>query len=172
MMHEAVPDWLPALVELQTYGGDWHAYVEVLYGLFRQDFVESTPTYPGRRWAVKRHPEFQGKEATFWHIISEGDKEAERIPDLRRCERIRWPRCMIDSCATTRVRLWKQERRGETRIAIATPGFEYLVILADRGTYVLLWTAFAVDRAHQRRKYEREYLQWQRAQANGGSGNG
>lgn len=152
------PDnWLPALVEFSASGGDWHRYVEVLYGHFRRDFIETTPTYPGRRWSMKRHPVFKDKEATFWHIISEGPIETERLPDLRRCERIRWPRCIIDACTGDKVRLWPQERRGESRVAIATPDFSYLVVLADRKEYVLLWTAFHVDRDHQRRKYEKEY---------------
>ncbi|MNH30689.1 hypothetical protein D3C79_909980 [compost metagenome] len=47
---------------------------------------------PAKRLGLKRHPVIQGKEATFWHMISEGNDEAERLPDLRRCERIRWPR--------------------------------------------------------------------------------
>jgi hypothetical protein len=141
--------------------------VEALYRIFRRDFVENAPTFPGRRWAMKRHPEYQGKEATFWHIISEGEDEAERVPDIRRCERIAWPRCIIDACATNNVRLWKQERRGETRVAIATADFGYLVVLADRGSYIMLWTAFVVERAHQRRKYEREYLAWRKAQVEG-----
>jgi hypothetical protein len=153
-------DWLPALVEFTQYGGDWHAYEEALYAYFRADFVDSVPTYPGRRWAMKRHPVYRGKEATFWHIISEGPQEATRLPDLRRCERIRWPRSVIDACRTGRICLWEQKRGAETRIAIATGDFGYLVVLADRGSYVLLWTAFVVDREHQRRKLEREYTQW------------
>lgn len=33
-----------------------------------------------------------GKEATFWHMIQEGRIEEDRTPDIRRCERIRWPK--------------------------------------------------------------------------------
>ena len=156
-------NWLPELVELRRYGGDWQAYEEALYACFRADFIEREPAYPGRRWAMKRYPEYKGKEATFWHIISEGADEAARLPDLRRCERIRWPRSIIDVCRSERVRLWEQRRGAEKRIAIATPDFGYLVVLADRGSYILLWTAFVVDRDHQRRKLEREYREWRRA---------
>jgi len=46
----------------------------------------------GKRLGLKRHPMTQNKEATFWHMIQEGSVESERIPDIRRCERIRWPR--------------------------------------------------------------------------------
>jgi hypothetical protein len=93
------PDWLPELVTLQDYGGDWVRYLEAIYGHFRQDLVLTPPAYPGRRFALKRHPLVQGKEATFWHLISEGRVEADRLPDLRRCERIRWPRANRDRLA-------------------------------------------------------------------------
>lgn len=149
--------WLPALVELHETGGDWTAYVELLYRHFSRDFLQSTPSFRGRSWGMKRYPQLRGKEATFWHIISEGDVEDERLPDLRRCERIRWPRPIIEACESEETRVWTQTRKGEIRIAIAPDTFEYLVILADRGSHVLLWTAFPVLFAHQRRKLRREY---------------
>lgn len=159
-MSERGTEWLPALVELSESGGDWERYVELLYQLFRADFIDSVPRYPGKRWAMKRHPEHREKEAAFWHIISEGTDEAERLPDLRRCERIRWPRAIIDRCRTGHVLAWTQQRGSDQRIVLALPDFSYVVILADRGEYVLLWTAFPVEREHQRRKLEREYRNW------------
>jgi hypothetical protein len=149
--------WLPELVGLAEAGGDWSAYVELLYRYFTRDFLRTQPSYAGRRWGMKRHPLLKGKEATFWHIISEGEIEDQRLPDLRRCERIRWPRPIIDACAQGKTLVWTQDRRGETRIAIAPDTFEYLVILADRGSHVLLWTAFPVAFQHQRAKLRREY---------------
>jgi hypothetical protein len=50
---------------------------------------------------------------------------------------------------------------GDPRIAIALSDFSYVVILAERsgpnGTYHLPWTAFCVERPHQRIKLEREW---------------
>jgi len=90
------PDWLPALVLFKDSGNVWQDYLAVLYGWFRVDFVDSKPDWPGKRVGLKRKPLYDGKEATFWHFIQEGPEEAERMPDLRRCERIRWPRKVID----------------------------------------------------------------------------
>lgn len=56
---------------------------------FYLDFLDSKPVFQGRRLGLKRHPLSQGKEATFWHMISEGTTEEKRTPDFRRCERIR-----------------------------------------------------------------------------------
>jgi hypothetical protein len=156
--------WLPALIEMRAHGGNWERYLDTLYAAFRADFLDSQPDYRGKRWAMKRHPMHEGKEATFWHIISEGSNEAEREIDFRRCERIRWPRAIIDACRRADVNCWLQRRQGgERRIAISLADFSYLVVLADRGDYVLLWTAFPVERAHRRSKLQRDFEDWCRS---------
>lgn len=151
------PAWLPPLVRLADYGGDWERYLAALYAGFREDFVESQPSYPHKRWSLKRMPMYDGKEATFWHIISEGQHEDERIPDLRRCERIRWPRAIIDAIGTDQVRAWQNRRGTEQRVVLTLPDFSYIVVLADRGEYIMLWTAYNVMFEHQRRKQQKEY---------------
>lgn len=149
--------WLPELVLLEGCSGDWAIYLETIYQHFRKDFMHSKPQYENKRWAVKRHPLIKEKEATFWHIISEGSVESERLPDLRRCERVRWPRPIIDGAKAGQVKLWKNKRGNEERVVLALADFSYVVILADRGDYVMLWTAYCVERDHQRRKLEKEY---------------
>lgn len=155
---KAADGWLPELVTLEEFGGDWEQYLCALYEFFCIDFIDSTPAIHGKRFALKRHPLLAGKEATFWHFISEGKKEDERIPDLRRCERIRWPRPIIEAYAGGALKWWiSDQHRGECRIVIALNDFSYIVVLADRGEYVLPWTAYCVDREHRRRKLQRDY---------------
>lgn len=91
-----IPDWLPDLMLFTDFGGDWQRYIEAVYACFKADFLDKTVQYRGIRLGIKRYPEFQGKSATFWHIVSEGKQEDERLPDLRRCERIRWPCPVIE----------------------------------------------------------------------------
>ena len=153
----ASADWLPDLVLLKDYGGDWSRYVEALFGFFYQDFVASRPVFEGRRVGHKKHPMHKGKEAGFWHLVSGGEIEEDRLPDLRRCERIRWPGPMIKAAATGRVKCWRNRRGTDERIVVATEDFSYVVILADRGEYVLLWTAYYVEKNHRRRKLEKEF---------------
>lgn len=156
-MSSSGDSWLPGILRLEDYGGDWERYLEAVYLGFRADFVASRPHVSGRRWAVKRHPLVCGREATFWHLISEGRVEAERLPDLRRCERIRWPRALIDSLGTNRVVAWANERRGDRRVVIALPDFSYAVILADRGDHIMLWTAYCVDEPYRRKQMRAEW---------------
>ena len=152
-----IPDWLPDLLLFSDYDGEWEMYLEALYQHFCRDFVNSKPSYPGKRWALKRYPLEKGKEATFWHLISEGQAESERLPDLRRCERICWPRAMIDAISAGRVKVWRNQRGGEQRVLLALEDFSYVVVLADRGDYILLWTAYGVEREHTRDKLRKEY---------------
>jgi hypothetical protein len=138
--------------------GNWTEYVERVYAWFYNDFIASQPAFQGRRCVCKRHPQIQGKAATFWHVISEGRVEADRLPDLRRCERIRWPRPMIGRFPDGGIAIWPSPRPGDKdRISIALDDFSYVVVLADRGKYLVLWTAYCVEEAHRREKLRKEY---------------
>ena len=152
-----IPEWLPSLVLFSHYDGNWEKYVEVLYKYFKQDFIQKRTSFQGIQIRLKRYPLSQGKEATFWHLISEGETEENRIPDLRRCERIRWPRPMIINFKDSQIKLWKNQRRGETRVCLWLEDQEYIVILAERKGYNLLWTAYMVTENHRKRKLQKEF---------------
>jgi hypothetical protein len=159
--------WLPPLVE---FDGDWNRfdeYVERVYAAFARDFNDAAtrPTFRGRRLGLKLHPTFQGKSATFWHLVTEGEDEAQRTPDRARCERIAWPRAMIEAATTEgRVLAWASRRPNGDRWVISLPDFSYIVVLADRGGYLLPWTAFCVEQDHRRRKLRAEHEAWRQAQ--------
>jgi len=157
-----LPDWLPSLVYFNDYGGDWNRYLDALYAFFRQDFIDSKPVFQGRRLGLKQHPLSHGKEATFWHMISEGSNEEDRLPDFRRCERIRWPKPVIEHDHDPVIKVWRNQRRGEDRICLWLVPENYLVVLADRGEYILPWTAYLVEQPHQQRKLQKEYDAYQR----------
>jgi hypothetical protein len=91
---------------------------------------------------LKKHPLHQGKEATFWHFITKGEEEAERIPDLRRCERIKWPKPIIENNGDMIIKTWENVRNGEKRILLFIEEENYLVVLAGRNGYLLPWTAY------------------------------
>jgi len=161
----ASPSWLPALVLLQDHNGDWNRYVAALYVYFKQDFMDSAPIFEGKSLALKRYPLNQGKEATFWHIISAGKAEQDRLPDLRRCERIRWPCPIIEHSPEPVIKIWENQRKGEMRVCLWLERQEYLVILARRKTYTLFWTAYPVTQPHAKRKLQKEYEAYSKAKA-------
>ncbi len=156
-------DWIPPLELLRDYDGDWEKYFHAIYTFFEQDFVKNRPTFRGVKLQLKRHPVIEGKEATFWHLISEGRIEVDRTPDLRRCERIRWARPFIENDKEPLIKIWSNNRNGEKRICLWLEEVEYLVILAKRSDYILPWTAYTTPQPHQKRKLQKEYEAFKKA---------
>lgn len=153
-------EWLPASEPLGSHDGDWTRYLNAIYKIFEQDFVVEKPVFRGKRLGLKRYPLYDNKEGTFWHFISEGNVEADRIPDLRRCERIRWPKPSINLCDSRGVLVWQEEKGNESRIHIYLEHEAYLVVLNERKDYILPWTAYYVDREHQRSKLVKRHASW------------
>jgi hypothetical protein len=157
--------WLPGLVYFEGYNGNWEKYLEAIYNFFSKDFVEDVPVYQGRKLALKRHPMYDGKEATFWHIISEGKAENDRTPDLKRCERIRWPRPVIENCNDKEIKIWENSRDHEARVCILLDSANYLVVIARRREYDLFWAAYPITWPHHKRKLIKEYEAYIKANA-------
>lgn len=154
--------WLPALVRLHDFANDWTKYLEALYVAFREGFVTQTAQFRKRKISLKKHPIVDGKEATFWHLITAGNIESNRIPEKSRCERIRWPRAIVDHEADPVVKVWFNLRNNERRILLFLENEGYLVVLAERKTYLLLWTAYPVERNHHKVKLLREYEEFRK----------
>ncbi len=153
--------WLPDLVLLSDSHGDWEEYVETLYQYFCTDFVKSTPRYQGKKVVLSHQPRILGKEATFWHLISGGEVEEDRIPDLRRCERICWPKPIIENAnKEVCIKVWENTRKKGKRVCLWFEEVDYLIILAIRKGYFMLITAYLVEQSHRKRKLQKEYEQY------------
>lgn len=149
---------LPDLIELGEFQGNFHQYLEAVYQFFKQDFIDNQPNFRGVRLGLKKHPLSQGKEATFWHMVSEGDDEANREPDFRRMERIKWPAVLINNSEYSCLKVWENTRTGnKTNILIFHENEEYLVVLRRGNGYLLPWTAYMVTEKPRKRKLLKEY---------------
>jgi hypothetical protein len=63
-------------------------------------------------------------------------------------------RSLIEQEAETEVLVWTESRASnDDRIHIYLPDERYLVVLADRGNYILPWTAFYIEHENSHRKY-------------------
>lgn len=153
---------IPNIIDLNSYNGDYSLYEDAVYAAFVKcvkSMDERTLLFRGMMVAHKRHPEYDGKSATFWHIISQGENESARIPDLRRYERIAWPFYILESCADhcDNLLIWENARKGNTRVLLFCTDLDYLVVLAKRNGYLVFWTAYPVNQSHQRNKLIKEY---------------
>lgn len=148
---------LPELITLENFGGNFEQFLEAVYEIFKKDFIARKPTFRGKRLGLKKIPYYKDKEATFWHMTSEGEDEGNRIPDLRRMERIRWPNPLIVNSEHPYLKVWRNQRKGKDRILIFHEDESYLVVLADRGDYILPWTTYHIEKTHTKNKLKKEY---------------
>lgn len=148
---------MPPLILLEDFDGDFSQYIEAVYAIFKRDFVDSKPNWEGKRFALKKYPMEYGKEHTFYHITHEGDEEENRKPDLRRMERIAFPRVMIDYVSHPILKVWQNIRGDKHNILILHEEEKYLIVLRDHGDYVLLWTAYYIEYSNRMRRLVKEY---------------
>ena len=156
---------LPDIITLEEHGGNFQAFLETAYDIFKKDFVDQKLKFRGTRLGLKKIPYFKEKEATFWHLTSEGKDEKNRTPDLRRLERIAWPKPLIVDSEHPYLKVWRNQRSGKDRILIFHEQECFLMVLADRGEYILPWTAYLVDKQHNKRKLLQEYEAYKNANA-------
>jgi len=136
----------------------WEAYQEILYKHFQDALVNGNLTFQGLRVSVKRVPPYKGKHFAFWHLTSEGEKEDERTPDFRRCERILWVAWIINNAGKNKdITFWENKRGSNRHTVIWHEKENYAVVLARRNNYFLLKTAYIhTERRAQMFRRERE----------------
>lgn len=158
--------WLPQLiVRLPEETED--AYLDRVYETFVADFVNYRPSFQGQPLQLRLYVNGviapNGREGTFWHLMSEGEDEQTRTPDHDRCARLGWIRAMLDHFESNGpdVRVWRQLRSGRTNYGVALPTFEYVVFLGERGSgarvYTLPLTAYYVAGEGRRMKYRAQW---------------
>jgi len=86
---------LPELILLETFGGNYSRFIDAVYKVFENDFINHKTIFRGEELRMKWHPVFQDRAYTFYHMTHKGEDEHNREPDLRRCERIPWARQVI-----------------------------------------------------------------------------
>jgi len=146
----------PDLLLFDAFGGDWTAYENELHRIFMEEIARGAIRFRDRPVNCRRIPEAGGRWASFWHLVQEGRVEDDRTPDLRRCERIRWVRWVIENGTThTEIDEW-QNTRGTEVNTLLWYREEYLVVLAQRRDYWLLRTAYCTAKAGRIRQLRKE----------------
>ena len=148
---------LPDLILLEDYGGNFTLYNNAVYAVFVNDFIKNRPEFRGKRLGIKKHPLIDGKEYTYYHFTHSGDIEIERKPDLRRMERIGYPKPIIDFSDDEKLKVWRNKRGTNERILLLHEDEKYLIVLEDRKDYILPWTAYMIEYNSQLRKLLIEY---------------
>lgn len=143
--------------------GSWDEYLDKIYDHYLADLITTKVYLQGKPVNARFNPATDNKGFSFWHVISEGEREEDRTPDPRRCERIRWIAWMIKRAADGNDPLLRWEntrtqRRGTTtRLILFCEQNSYVVVLEERSEYFLLVTAYPVT-ARRAAKLKAEYL--------------
>jgi hypothetical protein len=155
-------DWLPPLV-LQDSNTSNEEYLDLLYFIFSNDFIDSHPIFDNKIVKIRFHPRVDNREQAFYHVTTCGDSTREL--DIDRCERIRWIRAFIEHASCHKatcsdcngMKMWSEPYHGNARIKIFLSEERYLVVLEKRTRYVLLITAYYVSYDHSLAKLEKSY---------------
>lgn len=159
MSRGGLPPWLPEPLVVSPWTTDTY---ERLYEVFRRDILTSRLTYRG--YGVWFYPQSadNDKEDIFWHLTTRKDRSLppERLPDLRRCERLPWVKPMILRCPDAGDDLvdWDyEEGDGAVKTYVWLHRLDFVVVMKklNDGRRRLV-TSFHLDNQHQREKMRRK----------------
>jgi hypothetical protein len=149
---------LPDLVFIEEWNGNWTQYYENIHQIFLETIPDKL-TFLGLPVRCRYWEPIDGKHRVFWHLITasinDGSKDEERIPDLRRCERIQWIAHIIRNNDDPSIMCWENRRGRHTNVVLWLPDENYQVVLSQRNGYYLLTTAYVHD-AYRAIKNRRE----------------
>lgn len=146
-------DWLPEMLSVSPWSVDTY---EMLYAVFRRDFVVSQPRYRGFHvWFFTDMDE--GKEEIFWHLTDKG-KKPNRLPDTNRSARLSWVRPMLQRCPDPEILDWDVEEDGVIKTYVWLKNHDFVVIMKRMpdGRRRLL-TAHYLDYSDMRNKLQKKY---------------
>lgn len=150
------PHWLPEMFPVDPWTDSTY---DQLYKIFKSDFIENRPTYLGR--SIHFFPDKEdGREKIFWHLTSRDDKAtAQRLPDLRRAERLPWAKPTIENTDKSEILHWDyEEGDGVVKTYIWLKDYDYLVIMkkfpsGDRRIITAYWVEYENEKKKLGRKY-------------------
>ena len=93
--------WLPKIVECKDYT-KWNDYLECIYEIFKEDFIDNKPIFEGKVVNFRKAPMDGKYEHTFIHLTHKDEYHKsnnpnDRVPDIRRAERIGWNRAIREN---------------------------------------------------------------------------
>jgi hypothetical protein len=153
---------LPTKLGWEMFQGDAKLYIETLYKIFKRDFIQNTLQFQGKNVDIIHEKYFEGKERSFWHMISEGEEDASRKLNVERCASIPYVKVLItENGDCDNYRIWKKwhDKTNKERYYIWCVVANYMVILEDRITHYKLITAYNVLECMVK-SYEKAYRKY------------
>ena len=154
------PDWLPDPIMYSDYGGDFQRFIDDIHSEFCNDFVRSGIQFRNKNINIKME-NINGKEETFWKVISEKFNTPQECIDFRRCELIKWIGAIIlNADSSPDIVIYKVKRRkkshSEMRTVLWLEKVDFKVILREHHTHFFLVSAHKSEWEHTRENQENE----------------
>ena len=163
----APPDLMP------WNGSDWEVYENAIYEVYLETVAHAGLRFRGDPVSVRFKPPSNQKGYGFWHLISEAPDQAnrnedDRIPNLRRCERVRWVAWCLQNAVAPGFSWWENQRGRDTHVVVWAEEHDYAVFLAKHtpkngSCYYLLKTAYCLY-PRNIRNFVKERDAWLKAQ--------
>lgn len=163
--------WLPEFITVDDIANNQEKLIDESYKAFIEDYLNDQIFFKHYPVHYKRHPEIDGKHGTFHHIISsDDDVSPARVWNFDRIQRVRWAKALIINYNDQDILKWENKRHGKLRICLYLLAEKYIVVLDPRkdvngNKFMLLWTAYVVDRNRDHLRLMKEYNDFKMADA-------
>lgn len=163
--------WLSDIIKFPDLS-KWKIYEDELYELFVDTFITNHPTFNNKPVHIKKYPLDGNREHAFTHLTCKTESNAprdvnDRLPDLRRAERLNWIKpvienypCLEECINCNKIKYWEELYKNKIRINLFFEDFRYFVVLEDRGNYYLLITAYYIHYDEVLEKKRNKYIQY------------
>jgi hypothetical protein len=152
-----LPSWLPALFKVNPWD---HNTFDLLHEIFHRDFIFNQVHYRSYKVIQYSYEMVDGKERAFWKLTSREDKQVgDRLPDLRRSERLPWLKPMIENSNHSDILTWEStEGDGVVKIYVWLKDHDYVAIMKKpkRGALILL-SAHWLEYSNAKKKLMKKY---------------
>lgn len=165
--------WLPEIIECKNFR-EWNEYLDILYEIFKKDFIEDKIMYEGKYVNFRKAPMDGKYEHTFIHLTHKdeyhlSDNPNDRIPDPRRSERISWNKAIIEhypckeNCENcNKILYFEEQYKKNIRAYFLFKDVRYLVIIEKREKYNLFITGYYIEYDNALKKYLKKYEQYKK----------
>ena len=148
--------WLTPIINFDDYENNWEKYNKKLYEVFIKDFIATNLYFKRKKVQIRINPKQDNYEHAFIHLTCTSTKMSDdpndRIPDLRRCERIEWNRkiienynCIQNCIGCKKILYYEHMYNNNVRINLFFPDARFKVIIEKREKYFLLVTGYYIE---------------------------
>lgn len=152
------------ILQCQNYN-EFAEYEDYIYETFHKKYILSQLIFNNKVIRPKYYPPEYNEKTFFYHLTCENydhtNDEKDRIPNLRRYEKINWAYYILTVCLScSTLLIWENSRGTHKNVVLYCEDLEYVVILGVRKEYYLFITAYPIEYENAKKKLLKEYHEY------------